>query len=424
VIPIVGCGRQAAFRLVTDQTVDLAAADHKGHLAPGQLATISVSIRNTGAGPARGITVEDLLPDGFHFYELTTLGGNAVRTSIQDPAGAGNPRWGTWTLPAPGSQESELVLSFKVQAGLRPGEFQNRLQLSVSGTPIDAGQPLALVVEPRPSLSLTAATLAPSATSGSQLGYVLSVTNVGSAPAKRVTISASLPPGFLYAATSGYEGNASRVSYVDPPGNSLLPVWAAWDIPPMANGTPGLLQIRFLANLLPGVPPGTYTIAATLTGAQDIPASTAGNLAPVAVGKGTSIPISMRVAATSPYVAQGGVVTYVITVENDSNSPAQQVTITDTLPQGFNFQSTRSIVITGKSVTSRLQPAQGAATPQWGPFTIPAGGFNGATLVITFTVQVSASSSLGPHANVVSGNSSNAQLAGGADQVPVIVTVS
>jgi hypothetical protein len=43
--------------------------------------------------------------------------------------------------------------------------------------------------------------------------------------------------------------------------------------------------------------------------------------------------------------------------------------------------------------------------------------------VITFTAKISGAS-LGPHANVVSGNSSNAQITGGSDQSPVIVTAS
>jgi len=81
------------------------------------------------------------------------------------------------------------------------------------------------------------------------------------------------------------------------------------------------------------------------------------------------------------------------------------------------------IVINGKNAGSRLQPAAGSATPQWGPFIIPAGGFNGATLVITFTANVNGAS-LGPHPNVVSGNSSNAQITGGSDQSPVTITAS
>jgi uncharacterized repeat protein (TIGR01451 family) len=411
--------------VVSQSTDATTAADHKGHLSPGAFAGLTLSIRNTGAGPARGVTVEDILPAGFRYYEFTTLGGNAIRTATSEPAPTGNPRWGTWTIPAGnGNTVSELILSFTVQATLKPGDYQNQVKI-VTSTPaeIDQSQAVALVVEPRPALTLTAAATTAQVTTGSLATYVISVNNVGSAVAKGVAVSVSLAPGFLYNATTGYVGNSVRVSAVDPPGNSLLPLWSSWDIPGASNGAAGLLQLTFQARVLPGVVPGVYNLTAAVTGAKDIPPQTIGNTAPVAVGKGTRVPITMTVAPTAPFAAQNGTVTYVITVENDSTDAAQSVTVTDTLPQGFAYQGTNGIVINGKAVGSRLQPAAGSATPQWGPFVVPAGGFNGATLVITFTAKINGAS-LGPHPNVVSGNSSNAQITGGSDQSPVIVTAS
>ena len=41
---------------------------------------------------------------------------------------------------------------------------------------------------------------------------------------------------------------------------------------------------------------------------------------------------------------------------------------------------------------------------------------------IVFTAQVSGSAPLGAHADVVSGTSSNAQITGGSDQTPVVIT--
>ena len=286
---------------------------------------------------------------------------------------------------------------------------------------IDQGDPVALVVEPRPSLTLTAAAATGQVTTGGLATYVISVANVGSAVAKGVAVSVSLAPGFLYSTTTGYEGNSVRISAVDPPASSLLPVWASWDIPGASNGAPGLLRLTFQARVLPGVSAGLYNLTAAVTSAKDVAPQTIGNTAAVTVGKGTGVPITMAVVSTAPYAAQNGTVTYSITVENDSNDAAQAVTVTDTLPQGFSYQSTNGIQINGKDVVSRLQPATGAATPQWGPFVIPAGGFNGTTLWITFTAKLNAVT-LGPHANVVSGNSSNAQVTGGSDQSPVIVT--
>ena len=423
---LAACGPSASSRLAITQSTDApSGADHKGHLSPGAFTGITLSIRNTGAGPARGLRVEDVLPAGFHYYELTTLGGNAIRTATSDPAEQGNPSWGTWTIPAgDGNTVSALILSFKVQVALNPGDYQNQVKLTTStAAEIDQGDPVALVVEPRPSLTLTAAAATGQVTTGSLATYVISVANVGSAVAKGVAVSVSLAPGFLYSTTTGYEGNSVRVSAVDPPASSLLPLWSSWDIPGASKGAPGLLRLTFQARVLAGVVPGLYNLTAAVTSTKDVPPQTIGNTAPVAVGKGSRVPITMTVAPTGPYAAQNTTVAYVITVENDSTDAAQAVTVTDTLPQGFAYQATNAIAINGKNVGSRLQPPAGSATPQWGPFVIPAGGFNGSTLVIIFTATTNGAA-LGPHANVVSGNSSNAQITGGSDQSPVIVTAS
>jgi uncharacterized repeat protein (TIGR01451 family) len=421
---LAACSGSETSRLVITQSTDApTGADHKGHVSPGVFAGITLSIRNTGVGAARGVTVEDVLPAGFHYYELTTLGGNAIRTDTSDPAAKGNPSWGTWTIPAGnGNTVSALILSFKVQVALNPGDYKNQVKIATSiPGEVDQGDPVALVVEPRPSLTLAVAATTGQVTTGGMATYVISVANVGSAVAKRVAVSVSLAPGFLYSTTTNYEGNGLRVATVDPPANSLLPLWSSWDIPGASNGVPGLVRLTFQARVLPAVTPGLYNVTAAVTSAADVPPQTVGNLAPVSVGKGTKLPITMTVAPTGPYAAQSGTVTYVITLENDSNDAAQAVTVTDTLPQGFAYQGTNSIVINGKNVGSRLQPPGGSATPQWGPFIVPAGGFNGATLVIIFTAKINGAS-LGPHANVVSANSSNAQITGGSDQSPVVVT--
>lgn len=417
------CSPTASSRLVISQSTDApTGADHKGHLSPGSFAAITISIRNSGAGPARGLTVEDVLPAGFQYYEFTTLGGNAIRTATTDPTPKGNPIWGTWTIPAGnGNTISALILSFKVQATTKPGDYVNQVKITSASSDVNQMDSVALVVEPRPSLAVTAAATSPQVTTGSTVTYVVSVSNVGSATAKGVVTSVSLAPGFLYSTTTGYEGNSVRIAAIDPPTNSLLPVWSSWDIPGANNGAPGLLRLTFQARVLPGVSPGLYNLTVGVTAVSDIVPQTIGNTAPVAVGKGTTVPITMTVAPTSPFATQNGTVTYVITVENDSTDAAQAVTVTDTLPQGFTYLTTNGIAINGASTGSRLNPSPGSPTPQWGPFTIPGGGFNGATLVITLTAKINGAS-LGPHPNVVSGNSRNAQITGGADQSPVIVT--
>src|SRR5690349_6366082 len=154
------CGPSASSRLVISQSTDATTGvDHKGHLAPGVFIGITLSIRNTGAGAARGVTVEDVLPAGFRYYELTTLGGNAIRTATSDPAAQGNPVWGTFTIPAGnGNTVSALILSFRVQAAVKPGDYQNKVNINTSlASDAAQGDPVGLVVEPRPALTVAAA---------------------------------------------------------------------------------------------------------------------------------------------------------------------------------------------------------------------------------------------------------------------------
>src|SRR6266853_4820607 len=222
-------GSETSHLVITQSTDAPAGADHKGHVSPGIFIGITLSIRNTGAGAARGVTVEDVLPAGFRYYELTTLGGNAIRTATSDPAAQGNPVWGTWTIPAGnGNTVSALILSFKVQAAVKPGDYQNKVKITSSmASDVTEGDPVVLVVEPRPALVVVAAAAAAQVMTGGVATYVISVSNIGSAVAKSVVVSVSLAPGFLYTTTTGYEGNSVRVSAVDPPGNSLLPVWSS-----------------------------------------------------------------------------------------------------------------------------------------------------------------------------------------------------
>src|SRR5438309_8995344 len=98
---LAACGPSGDSRLVITQSTDApSGADHKGHLSPGSFTGITLSIRNIGAGPARGVTVDGVLAAGFDHYDTTTLGGNAIRTALTEPEPQGHPTRGTSTIPA------------------------------------------------------------------------------------------------------------------------------------------------------------------------------------------------------------------------------------------------------------------------------------------------------------------------------------
>src|SRR5260370_33658754 len=145
----------------------------------------------------------------------------------------GNRVWGTWTIPAGnGNPVSGLIISFRAQAAVKPGDYQNKVKITTSmASDVTQGDPVGLVVEPRPALTVAAAAAAAQVMTGGVATYLISVSNVGSAVARSVVVSVSLAPRLLYTTTTGYEGNGGRVPAGDPPGQTLLPGCSSWRIP-------------------------------------------------------------------------------------------------------------------------------------------------------------------------------------------------
>ncbi|HUU63128.1 MAG TPA: hypothetical protein VMX96_04315 [Dehalococcoidia bacterium] len=119
--------------------------------------------------------------------------------------------------------------------------------------------------------------LTPTVTPGGQVQYTINVSNLGPLTdglgnlppgvdlldgAINVSIWAELPAFFTYASTGTVIewGGATRHSTEPTPGDTS-PLWSYWDIP----GGGGVL-IPFTANVLPGIPPGTYDANAFASG--------------------------------------------------------------------------------------------------------------------------------------------------------------
>jgi LPXTG-site transpeptidase (sortase) family protein len=126
-------------------------------------------------------------------------------------------------------------------------------------------------------------------------------------------------------------------------------------------------------------------IPGSSSGAECVPALT--------VGKSTSTPAVTNTGGTTA--------TYSITVSNAANvSTATSVSVSDTLPAGFTYATTGSIVLNGGATRpATVNPAAGATSPAFGTFSIPAGG----SVAITFTVNIAASVVAGTYNNPAAG---------------------
>ncbi|WP_170265680.1 IPTL-CTERM sorting domain-containing protein [Thiohalocapsa marina] len=124
--------------------------------APGE-ATYVIEVTNTLDTAVAGVTVTDTLSSGFSYKSTDDIvATGATRTSTEDPAaGAQQPVWGTWTLPANGS----LSLTFTANVGdsalsaeeqpVGPGTYQNEASVATTtpGVGITPFDPLATTAE-------------------------------------------------------------------------------------------------------------------------------------------------------------------------------------------------------------------------------------------------------------------------------------
>ncbi|HEX5840188.1 MAG TPA: isopeptide-forming domain-containing fimbrial protein, partial [Anaerolineales bacterium] len=137
----------------------------------------------------------------------------------------------------------------------------------------------------------------------------------------------------------------------------------------------------------PGDPGITATATPTnvttgISGAECIPTPS--------VVKTTSTPlVTQTVSGTT------GEYTIVVSIPANQGT-ALGFSISDTLPAGFTYASTTSVVTTGGADrVSTLNPTAGTSTPSWGTFNIPGGG----EVEITFTVNIDASVQPGVYQN-------------------------
>jgi uncharacterized repeat protein (TIGR01451 family) len=95
--------------------------------------------------------------------------------------------------------------------------------------------------------------------------------------------------------------------------------------------------------------------------------------------------------------SNGTTATYTIIVSNAaSRATATGASLSDTLPTGFTYSSTGSVVLTGGATRpTTTNPTSGAAVPAWDSFDIPAGG----QVSLTFTVAVASSVAAGTYQN-------------------------
>lgn len=112
----------------------------------------------------------------------------------------------------------------------------------------------------------------------------------------------------------------------------------------------------------------------------------------------TATPLITKTTST-PSVAAGGAATYTIKVTNPSNSTLSNVSVVDTLPSGFTYETNIGVPVlqNAASRSSIVNPTPGNTNPTWGSFNLPPN----ASITITFTANTDTNQTTGIYQNPV-----------------------
>ncbi|WP_192938325.1 gliding motility-associated C-terminal domain-containing protein [Flagellimonas hadalis] len=318
-----------------DLEVILSASDTMPDI--GDVVTFTINLSNFGDIDATGVSLENLVPEGYGSVSGINNGGTFSFLTR-------NVTWSGLNVPL-GS--NTVVLSFNATV-LSPtgssGEYthiaevvsSDQFDLDSSPNNDDGDQSeddeAALTVAPlQADLSLTKSVVGNNLTPnvGEQISFEVSVANNGPHVATNVDVEDSLPSGFSfvsYAATSG-SYNAST---------------GLWQVGAIANGGTEILVLTVRVN-----PSGDYTNTAEVIASDAFDMdSTPGNnngteddrveveLVPVDV---IDLSLTKEINKSPPLVSDN--VMFTLTVSNAGPSEATSVEVTDLLPSGYTYVS-------------------------------------------------------------------------------------
>ena len=293
---VLAAGGTGVANFVDTQLVDLAIVKTVDHPTPlvGSNVVFTLTVTNNGPAAATGVSVTDLLPNGYTFVSAI-------------PLGAYNSLTGVWTIGSlANGANASLQITAKVNA---TGTYLNTA--SVSGAEQDpnlANNTSSASTTPvaQTDLAIVKTVDHPTPLVGTNVMFTLTATNHGPSAATNVSVSDVLPNGYTFvSANPALAYNAGT---------------GIWTIGNLANGANASLQITAKVNAT-----GTYLNTATVTGAEQDP-DFANN-----ISSASTVPI--------PLSSIGGVVLEDTDNNSTGDTPIPGVTITLRDSNGIDIDS-------------------------------------------------------------------------------------
>ncbi|MGN8230732.1 DUF7507 domain-containing protein [Paenibacillus polymyxa] len=352
------------FIPVSNPNVTVTKTVNQTSVAFGDTITYTINAVNSGITPVTGTVFIDPIADGTTFIPNSvqvngvTIPGANIATGVS-----------VGTVPA----ASSVTVTFQTTVTSLPASGLSTDQATVSfNSGAFAGQSVSNQVSLpvlQPILNVTNTLSADRATVGNTLGFFITVTNTGNAPAETVVLD-------LLSSSLSLNQNSVLVNGSPIPGADPITGINIGSVAPGATVT-----VSFSAVVI-SVPPGSIlTNQATVNYTFQLPDGR------TLTGNGAALPVSIPIsspnvtatkAADVAVAVVGDSIPYVITAFNNGLDPVTNVIVTDSIPFGTAFVP-GSVTINGTPVVT--------ANPQNGiPVgTLGAGG--GATIRFLLNVQ-------------------------------------
>lgn len=299
-------------------------------VSAGQTIGFDITVSNTGAVPATGVTVTDVLPTnaGLNWTIDPLYTGCSIDAGVL-----------TCTLGqvAPNSELTPIHLSSPTTPATC-GTVNNKATVSTTnGTGGDSDT--ASITVNCPSLSIDKTADAESVSAGSQVGFTVTVTNGGPGTAFGATISDPLPGG------DGIDWSISPAvtgcTITGTPPNETLTCAAA----DLASGASRSVHV---------VSGTAYASCGTLTNLAAAAGTNAGRVTATATTTVLCPDLTITKTAAASPVNAGADMSFTVTLSNSGKGTATNVTVSDPLPGGNGVSWSISPAVAGCSITGTV----------------------------------------------------------------------
>ncbi len=312
----------------------------------GQTLTYTVIVTDNGPSPDTGVVLTDTLPAGVTLVSATpsqgplpTIVGNVITQTFGNIAISGT---------------ATLTIVVNVNPAAAPSITNLASVTAVTPDPDLSNNTSSLKTTVIPVSDVSVSINAPSGPipAGSNLTYVVTVTNAGPSDATGVLMVDTLPAGVVFVSASADSGPAPTFA-----GNKVTDA-----IGTLALGA--TVNITILVRPTAAAPPGVTDIATVSTKAFD--PSSLNNTASSTTAVTPLVDLGVTLTAAPSSITVGGNITFTLTATNAGPSQATNTILTDTLPPGFNLVSTTpnaNVAQVGRLITYTIGNfASGAST--------------------------------------------------------------